>query len=595
MSINFRALPSVTIDGSPLPPNVAESILQLVVEESIHRPSMVTLVIRNDYQPGQMDDYPWRLRDIFEISKSISVGFTPSTPEPEFGSELEEVNKLVFNGEITSIDSHFTERTQAPIVVRCYDDSQRLHRGRFNRSFLNMTDSDIVRKIASENGVELGIIDPSGPPHEYLFQQNQSNMAFLRQRAELIGFELFFKDNQLHFRKPVPGEVLQLEWLREIHSFRARVTSTEQVREVEVRGWDYMQKRPIVSKATVANVVTKTDSGQGRDHSGSFDSMPPPRMIVVDKPTFSEREASAIAQSVCNELGGQYVTADAKAEGNPDVRPGQVINLQDLGPHTGEYYVTEARHIYSERIYTTEFSVRGLRSGDLLSTLSPQNRLLPGQTTLVGIVTDNEDPKSIGRVKVKFPTLTEEHASYWARVVNIGGGFNRGFDCLPEIDDEVLVCFEHGDIRRPYILGGVWNGMDKPPNPVSKDVRAGKVRLRTFQTRTGHKLQFVEEDLDTKAGVYLETTGGHKISCNDSERFLEIHTTGGHIMRLDDGKREIKVTTSGGHSFTMDDTAPNITINIESVGTMNISAKGGPMSIKAVAPISVKAPLIRLN
>ncbi|MEL6816292.1 MAG: phage baseplate assembly protein V, partial [Cyanobacteria bacterium J06598_3] len=364
-------------------------------------------------------------------------------------------------------------------------------------------------------------------------------------RAELIGFELFYKNNQLHFRKPVPGEVLGLKWLREINSFRARVTSAEQVDEVEVRGWDYMLKEPIVVMAKSEKVVTETKNGTGSETSTKFEGMPPPRMIVVDKPTFSEREAEAIAQSVCDELGGQFVTADAKAEGNPDIRPGQVVSLEDMGPHTGKYYVTEARHIYAERLYTTEFSVRGLRSGDLLNTLSPQPRLLPGQTSLVGIVTDNEDPESIGRVKVMFPTLTEEHTSHWARVVNIGGGPDRGFDCLPEIDDEVLVSFEHGDIRRPYVLGGVWNGPDKPPNPVDKDVQGGKVRLRTFQTRTGHKLQFVEEDLDTKAGVYIETSGGHKMQLNDSEKFVEIKTNGGHTLRLSDADGSITMSSTG--------------------------------------------------
>ncbi|MHC5832550.1 MAG: phage baseplate assembly protein V, partial [Nostoc sp.] len=91
----------------------------------------------------------------------------------------------------------------------------------------------------------------------------------------------------------------------------------------------------------------------------------------------------------------------------------------------------------------------------------------PGQTFLVGIVTNNKDPKGLGRVKVQFPTLTEEHTSNWARVVAPGAGNNRGFDCLPEIRDEVLVGFEHGDIHRPYIIGGVWNGEDASPENVN--------------------------------------------------------------------------------------------------------------------------------
>lgn len=584
MNVNYRALPTVTINDEPLPQDAADSILQIVVEESLHRPSMATLVIRNDYQPGQPDEKPWMLDQYFDISHAITVGFTPSTPEPEYGIALEEVNKEVFSGEITSIDAHFTERTQAPIVVRCYDNSQRLHRGRFSRSFVNKTDSDIVIEIANESDIEIGEIEASGQPHDYLFQQNQSNMAFLRQRAELIGFELFFKDGQLHFRKPKPGNTLSLEWLREIRSFRTRVTSIEQVSEVEVRGWDYMLKRPIIAKAESEEVLTSTNNGKGSTTSKKFSGLCPPKMIVVDRPTFNQPEAEKIAQSVCDELGGQYVTAEATAAGNSDIRPGQMVDLTNMGPHTGTYYITEARHIYSEGIYTTEFSVRGLRSGDLLSALSPQTHLLPGQTSLVGIVTDNVDPDSMGRVKVIFPTLTEKDNSHWARLVNIGGGPKRGFDCLPEINDEVLVCFEHGDIRRPYILGGVWNGKDLPPNTVDKNVRAEKVRLRTFQTRTGHKLQFVEEDLDTKAGVYVETAGGHTINLNDSTKCIEIETSEGHKMKFDDRGRSVKITTKLGHSLKMNDITRSV--SLKSKGTLSISAPG---------IISLRGSLIKLN
>ena len=70
----------------------------------------------------------------------------------------------------------------------------------------------------------------------------------------------------------------------------------------------------------------------------------------------------------------------------------------------------------------------------------------------MGNVTNNKDPEGWGRVKVKFPTLTEEHESNWARVVALGAAKQRGFDCLPEVNDEVLVGFEHGDIHRPYFL-----------------------------------------------------------------------------------------------------------------------------------------------
>ncbi|MEO1185919.1 MAG: phage baseplate assembly protein V, partial [Cyanobacteria bacterium J06636_27] len=289
------------------------------------------------------------------------------------------------------------------------------------------------------------------------------------------------------------------------------------------------------------------------------------------KPVTSAKEAETIAQALYNELSGEFVEADALSEGNPDIRPGKVIKLKDMGKYSGSYYVTETRHLFENRIYTTKFSVRGLRGDDLFTFVSPQSRLQPGQTLLIGIVSNNNDPKKWGRVRVKFPTLTEKHESDWARVVSIGAGKERGFDCLPEIHDEVLVGFEHGDIHRPFVIGGVWNGKDAPPTSVEDSVADGKVRLRTVKTRTGHTLQFVESDKgESKKGIYIDTKYGHHVNLNDSEKKIEIKTKENNCVILDDQNKKIEVKTDGGNKCILDDSGKKITI--ESSGEVDISA-----------------------
>lgn len=578
-NIRYIAKPNLEIDGKKAPDDLMEDILQISVEESLHLPGMFTLVIQNAYAPGREKDKAWKHKDLFAIGKPIKIGFGSSTTESFEFQEKKEGN--VLEGEITAMETHFTSGSQAPIIIRGYDVSHRLHRGRYNRSFQNMTDSDIIKKIAREVGIPAGTVDASGTPHEYVFQENQTNMEFFRERAARIGFELFIQDGKLNFRKPKVDQSLQVKWLKDLHSFRVRVSSAEQVSEVEVRGWDYTRKQPIVERATKEKVLTSTKNGKGSKTSNSFKGKPPtPKMMVVDQPLFSSGEAKKMAQSLCDELGGEFVLADAKGEGNPKIRPGRVIKLNDLADYSGEYYVTETRHFYHDRVYHTDFSVRGLRGGNLFTVLSPKTRLQPGQTCLAGIVTNNKDPKRWGRVKVKFPTLTEEHESNWARVVAIGAGPGRGFDCLPEVNDEVLVAFEHGDIHRPYVLGGVWNGKDAPPEKVDNSV-VGKVRLRTFKTRTGHQLQFVEEDkAASKDGVYIETAGGHKIRINDSDRFVEIQTAGGHQLTLNDRTRSIAMQSTG-------------SIEIKAKTTVDI--QGMSINIKASGVVSVNGKFIKLN
>lgn len=618
MAVTYVAEPILEIDGQLASEALIDDIIEIAVEESIHLPGMFTLIIKNDYFPGRSEDETWRHAGLFEIGKTIKIGFGSSTTEArEFE---EEERNYVLEGEITAMECHFTRDSEAPMIIRGYDISHRLWRGRYNRSFQNMTDTDIVNKIAGEVGIPTGTIDETGGPYGYgdingsngyVFQENQTNLEFLRERAARNGFEFFVQDGKLNFRKPKVDESLELKWLKDVHSFQVRVSSAEQVSEVEVRGWDYSQKRSIVETANRGQVHTKNDYGNGASTSTSFKGKPPtPKMILVDQPVFNATEARTLAQALCDELGGEFVHADAKAEGNPKIRPGRVIKISDLGKYSGEYYVTETRHLFDERIYTTEFTIRGLRGDNLPPLLSHEAPFQPGQTLLVGIVTDNNDPNGWGRVRVKFPTLTEEHASYWARIAAAGVGPGRGFDCIPEVNDEVLVAFEHGDIHHPYVIGGVWNGKDKPPEAVTDSVMDGKVRLRTFKTRTGHTLQFVEEDKgSSKKGVYLDTVYGHHLHLNDTQQFTEAKTKNGHYLRLDDKNKKAELKSQGGLYVLLDDGGRKIEVKSggatitmkQTTGEINIRAgtkltiDAGQIDITASGIVNVKGSMIKLN
>lgn len=588
----YLSQPIVEIGGAPADAELIKDLLQITIEESLHLPAMFTLVVHNSYLPtNDKSQYqPWRHEKVFEIGKKVRLGFISSTTQDQ--NFKEEKEGYLIDGEITAIEVHFNNKSEAPIIVRGYDTSHRLHRGRQNRSFLNNTDSDIVRKIAQEVGIRLGRIDESGAAHEYIFQENQTNMEFLRERAARIGFELFIEEGKINFRKPEAQEAVELKWLDEISSFSTRVTSAEQVSAVEVRSWDYTQKKLITSKAQSEKVITDTGNQKGSNSSNKFNISKPPLMTVVDKPVYSAKEAEVMAQALCDELGGEFVYADAKAEGNPKIRPGRFVTLQKMGDRfSGKYYITETRHFYSQRVYTTEFSVRGLRSGNLYNSISPQTRLQPGQTFLVGIVTNNQDPKGLSRVKVKFPTLTEEHESYWARVVSTGAGIGRGTDWLPEINDEVLVGFEHGDIHRPYIIGAVWNGKDAPPTPVRDSVVGGRVRLRTFKTRVGHQLQFVDEDKGaSNTGVYIQTKAGHKISINDTKKFIELKTASGQVVNLDDTLGTISITADAMISNKATASISSMAASISSTAAATMSMNSlGPMTMTAGTTVSITA------
>jgi len=102
---------------------------------------------------------------------------------------------------------------------------------------------------------------------------------------------------------------------------------------------------------------------------------------------------------------------------------------------------------------------------------------------VIAIVTDNKDPSKLGRVKVKYPVISQQDTSWWAPIIMLGAGKNRGWFFIPEMDDEVIVLFEHGDITRPIVVGALWNGKDKPP-----DKNGGKNERRMIKSRQGSKI-----------------------------------------------------------------------------------------------------------
>ena len=117
---------------------------------------------------------------------------------------------------------------------------------------------------------------------------------------------------------------------------------------------------------------------------------------------------------------------------------------------------------------------------------------------VIGIVVDNKDPDQLGRVKVRFPTLPIEDTSWWAPVCAPGAGFDRGWWFLPEIDDEVLVMFEHGDVERPVVIGALWNGVDLPP-----EENGGSNERRVLHSRENSRIT-----LDDAEGTITFEDGG---------------------------------------------------------------------------------------
>ena len=161
----------------------------------------------------------------------------------------------------------------------------------------------------------------------------------------------------------------------------------------------------------------------------------------------------------------------------------------------------------------------------------------------IGIISNAKDPQGIGRVKLQFPWLSEDNESDWAKVASFMAGKDRGGFFLPEVGDEVLVAFEHGDINSPYVIGALWSGEDKPPE-TNMD---GKNNIRKIRSRSGHEIIFDDNDSGQKEKLEIRTNSGHSIILDDAtgqEKIEFMDKTGSNKISIDSTQNSIEIESA---------------------------------------------------
>lgn len=497
----------LTIDGRNASDALMRDLVEITVESSLHLPDVATLTL-----------YDAALRWIDDAT--LAPGTTVQVAARASGHD-----RVIFDGEIVEIEPDFGPTTHR-LVVRAFDRLHRLGRGRYVRSFLNVTDGDLVRQIAREVGLQASV-GPTPRVNQYVFQGNETNGEFLRRRAATLGYMLFVRGQTLHFETlQTDGPIVDVEWGVTLREFRPRLATSGQVDGVVVRGWDPSTRREIVGQARNGQggpTVGVSESG-GAMAREAFNLAA--QTLVTDRPVRTQAAADGLAQAQADRAAGRFIEAEGVCSGIPALVAGSPLRVSAVGDRFGgAYCVTRATHVYNAREgYLTHFSISGQHPLTLSSLLAPEPPGVPAGGVVIGIVTDNQDPAGQGRVKVKYPWLSADHTSDWARIAVPGGGAGRGIEFLPEVNDEVLVGFELGDIHYPYVLGGLWNGQDAPPQRSNQLVRGGRVQRRVIRSRGGHTVTF--DDDDGGGGITIADRAGNTVVLNSAANTLTIAARG---------------------------------------------------------------------
>jgi phage protein D/phage baseplate assembly protein gpV len=558
----------LSIDGAP-DTELQTDLLSITVDSSLHLPDSAVLVI-NDMELKWVDNAKLSPGKSLEIKANGGHG-----------------EEKIFLGEIVELEPHYTAEG-LKLTVRAFDKLHRLTRGRYVKAFVDSTDSDIIKKIIGSVGLQAQVTSTS-IVHKHVMQANQTNLEFLQERSGALGFFLYAEGDKIHCEPPPQaGETIELQWHQNLGDFRPRLSTAGMVSEVNVRGWNPLEKREVTAKAIQDRGAPSTGVG---NNGGSFAQSAhriTAKYLVTDPPVRTSNAAEALAKAVANHLNGHFVEAEGTCGGDPKILAGQKVKISRVGTRfSGEYFVTSATHTYQQQLgYTTHFSVSGQHPANLLSTINAGREFRASPSISIAVVTDNQDPENMGRVKVKYPTLSDTDSSYWARLATPSAGNDRGFYFLPEVNDEVLVAFEQGDINLPYVIGSLWNGKDKAPQSASdaKD-------KRMIKTRSGHII------------ILDDTSGSEKIIIKDK--------TGNNVVQIDSSSNELsikmdgetKIKAKGKISLDSDQDISIKAVNGVNIEGLNVKVKGMQVDVKADVALALqggataelKAAIVKIN
>ncbi|MCL3860417.1 VgrG-related protein [Actinotalea sp. K2] len=569
MTETWSAVPEVTIDSSEPDAALRRNLAEVDVDERLGVPTSVRVVLRDAD------------RDLLTAT-GLTIGAGLAVRAGPVGAPAGE---LLAEVEVVALEVAYSD-TESTVTVVGYDVSHRLHRFRRTRSFQDVTDGDVLRSVAQEVGLDVGTVDDPGVVHAHLAQVDSTDWDFLASRAREGGRVLRVRGSRLDLvaheqasSAPSPGtlastEPAQLVLGRDVEALRARVTSAEVPAEVEVRGWSVQTKEVFVATASVAAPGTEIGVAPG-ELAGRVGA---PVLVVADRAISSQEEADAVARAFGDAAGSTFATARAVCSGDPRLRAGSAVSLGLAGDLvSGRWTVTAAQHHFDAvRGYRTTVDLGGLPGSGTGAAGPPHGngRARGGVGGVVpAVVTDIDDDEALARVRVSLPWLSEGYVSDWARVAQPGAGPDRGTLLLPEVEDEVLVAFERGDVRRPYVIGGLWNGQDRPPLEAGAVDRAsGESGRRGLVSRAGHRI--VLDDADP-SGI-LVATGDDTVQVRLDDTTGDLGVKADGAVQVTAGTVEVSarsITLTGDAEVTV--SAPNITV--EADGTLTL--RGGVVRI----------------
>lgn len=540
--------PFVKVGGQELRQEVLSALIGMRISCGLRLPSRARLEFLDD-------GFTLSAGGTFDLGTTIVVGSGRAT---------------LFTGEVTGVELD-VERGAPNLTVIADDLSYRMTLGNNIRTFANVTYSDIVKKLASGIGMKV-VADATNSTHAYVLQSD-SDFGFLNEIADRVGFDWWVDSAgtlQFHPMGAQSGTEPEIGWgnaAAELRHFSVRASALHP-QQVSVNGWDADAMKPVASQN---RRVTRTAESALTTPFVSASSLTSYGTVKTGYRMFTRQgDGTDLATSAATVALASSVTAEGICLINPAIQVGHAVRVTEVGPASGRYAVTEVEHSYTARGFETRFVAGDRLPTGLVDTLSaPPVSSFRQDSLVIGVVTNlGNDQSPKGHVKVKFPALGDNIESAWARVVGVGAGSSRGMTFLPEVNDEVIVGFEGGDISRPLVLGGLYSTKNTAHD---YGVATGKIEKRQIVSRLGHVIELGDGQGDADQHIWLTLAGGK------------------HLIKL--GKDGLTATVPSGQPVSI--SAGDTKIELDKQG--NITMSGQKVTIKATQDVEISGLNVKVK
>jgi phage protein D len=325
------AHPTVNIDGRDNG-TLEQGLLNLSIAEQTNGLYRCEATFGNWGPRNGAIDFLYFERQTLDFGKTIKI---------KLGTDV------LFEGRITALEGHFADARPPEIAILAEDRFQDLRMTRRTRAFDNVSDSDVFNRIAGDHGLSPSV-SVNGPTYRVLAQINQSDLAFLRERARAIDAELWMEGSTLNVKSHANrnSTPIELGFGRNLHGFNVLADLAQQRTSVAVNGWDVAGKTGLQYEA-VESAVSNELNGDTSGVSILQSFFGARKEALAHAVPLNSSEAQSLAEAYFKLTARRFVVGHGLADTEPKLRVGAQVNIQNVGPlFSGKYYLTEVRHLF---------------------------------------------------------------------------------------------------------------------------------------------------------------------------------------------------------------------------------------------------------